>query len=109
MGSRLTHVQALAAAQGVVGLIDAKRLRSVLYVSRNGTSWERQQACPTGSQPQTLSTATDPSKGIGSLWVTCTTATTTSGRLHGHRLLGQLAERGWHVRRSRPGARGAHP
>ncbi len=78
VGGRLTNVQALAAAQGVVGLIDAKGLRSVLYVSRNGTSWERQRACPTGSQPQTLSTATDPSKGIGSLWVTCTTATTTT-------------------------------
>ena len=52
VGNGLTSVQALAAASGVVGLIDSGGLHSALYVSPDGASWTRDRnACPSGSDP----------------------------------------------------------
>lgn len=71
VGRGLTSVLSLAAAKGVVGLIDlGDNGRDVLYVSHNGQRWSRQAACPTGTEPVGLSTASDAS-GIGALWVSC--------------------------------------
>ena len=77
VGNSLTSVQSIAAANGVVGLVDVDGTRSALYVSPNGRSWQRQNPCPNGTGPQTLSTASDSSTGVGSLWVTCSSTTTT--------------------------------
>lgn len=74
MDVELGSVSALAAANGVVGLIDAGGLRSVLYVSADGTTWTRQDACPAGAAPTALSTAYDAVAGVGGLWVTCTSS-----------------------------------
>lgn len=72
VGARLASVQALAAADGVIGLIDSAGLRPVLYVSPDGQQWQRQSACPAGSDPTSLSTAGDAAKGYSALWLTCT-------------------------------------
>ncbi len=77
VGTGLTSVQSLSAAQGVLGLVDSGGPRSTLYVSKDGISWERQDPCPTGFDPGTLSTATDTATGTGSLWVTCDGASST--------------------------------
>jgi len=77
IGATLTSVQALAAANGVVGLIDSGGPHSALYLSPDGQQWQRQSACPRGTDPASLSTAGDATSGVGALWVTCTGATTT--------------------------------
>lgn len=77
LGARLTSVQALAAANGVVGLIDSGGLHSALYLSPDGQTWQRQHACPGGTDPRSLSTAGDGTSGVGALWVACGNATTT--------------------------------
>lgn len=77
IGAPLTSVQALAAAKGAVGLIDSGGLHSVLYVSADGTSWQRASACPAGTDPSSLSTASDSVSGVSALWVACTSPTST--------------------------------
>ncbi len=67
----LTSVQALAAAKGVLGLIDSGGLHSVLYVSPDGESWQPESPCPHGMDASALSTASNASQTVGSLWVTC--------------------------------------
>jgi hypothetical protein len=75
VGPQLTSVRSIAAAKGVVGLIDGGGLHTILYVSRDGVRWERQRACPAGTDPGTLSAAADALTGPASLWVTCTGVT----------------------------------
>lgn len=78
IGVPLTSVSALAAAKGVVGLIDTRTDgSSVLYVSADGSRWTLQHSCPTGTDPSSLSTAADSASGVSALWVTCTDATST--------------------------------
>jgi len=91
----LASVQSLTAAKGVVGLIDGGTGHSVLYLSANGVSWHRERdACPTGFDPEALSTASrtiDPLTTTGSLWVTCTNLTSTVIRFTDTTALGS-----WH-------------
>jgi photosystem II stability/assembly factor-like uncharacterized protein len=95
VGSKgLTSVESLAAANGVVGLIDSRGLHSVLYLSADGLTWQRQRACPAGTDPQALSTASrtiDPLTTMGSLWVTCSSLTSTVIRFTDTTALGS-----WH-------------
>jgi hypothetical protein len=68
----LSSVQALTAAKNVVALIDSgSGVRPVVYVSSDGVTWEPQRPCPRGTSPADLSTASDPTGTVGSLWVTC--------------------------------------
>lgn len=68
----LTSVQSLAAASGLVALIDTPPGRpAVVYVSTDGTVWNRESPCPRGTDAVALSTASDAGKTVGSLWVTC--------------------------------------
>lgn len=77
VGATMTSVHALAAANGVVGLIDSGGRHPTLYLSPDGQQWQRQSACPPGTDPASLSTAGDAATGVGALWVTCAGATTT--------------------------------
>jgi photosystem II stability/assembly factor-like uncharacterized protein len=78
LGVRLHDVEAIATSMGVVALIDSDGDQSLLYVSRDGGStWQSQDACPSGSAPASLSTAGNSAGSVASLWVTCTSATQT--------------------------------
>lgn len=71
-GPGLTSVQALAAANGISGLIDSGNLHPRLFVSiGNDAPWVAEQACPSGYYPNALSTSSDVPTQVGSLWVTC--------------------------------------
>lgn len=76
VGRGLTSVQSLAAAKGILGLVDSGGLNTAVYLSTDGLDWQRQAACPAGLDPQTVSTATDGVAGVSSLWVTCADTTT---------------------------------
>lgn len=79
LGHPLTGVESLAASQGVIGLIDSgANGRSQLYISVDGTHWQQSQVCPSPMSPTALSTASDTVKNIGSLWVTCSDATSSA-------------------------------
>jgi hypothetical protein len=67
----LTSVQSLAASKDVVALIDSGGLHSPVYVSTDGETWQREYPCPKGTEASDLSTASDASKAVGSLWLTC--------------------------------------
>ncbi len=74
----LTSVQSLVTANGLVALIDAGSLHPVVYLSADGTSWRRERPCPSGTDPRTLSAASeqvDAQTTVSSLWVTCQGAT----------------------------------
>ncbi|MDX6296223.1 MAG: hypothetical protein QOI51_80 [Nocardioidaceae bacterium] len=68
----LTHVESLAAANGIIGVIDAGAGSPRLFTSTDGLTWHLQQAaCPAGRRPAALSSAGNTTTGIGSLWLTC--------------------------------------
>jgi hypothetical protein len=77
VGHPLSDVTALAAAEGVVALLDRAGAETTLYISADGVTWEPQQPCPAGTEPGSLSTAGDSTTGVAALWVTCSNATTT--------------------------------
>jgi hypothetical protein len=77
VGRPLTDIRSMAVASGLVAIVDSDGLQSTLYLSPDGVTWEPQQACPDDTQPSSLSTTADASTGAGSLWVTCTNATTS--------------------------------
>ena len=73
----LTQVESIAAANGIIGVIDAGTNGSRVFASTDGLTWHPQPAaCAAGSRPSALSSAGNTASGIGSLWLTCVRGST---------------------------------